>query len=317
MEVSLNLNIESDGLKFSPVGNGECEVSGIGKCKDKRVVIPAYSKKLFSRLPVTGIGVRAFFMSKAEEVIIPFGVRVIGDDAFENCSSLFAVSLPDSLEEICGGAFFCCSSLREINLPKNLKSIGRLAFSLCGELERVEIPASVTSIEESAFSSCASLTEIEADPENKKYKSGVSCLIDTEKKALVWGCAKTVIPADGSVTAIAPRAFSGCETIERVVIPAPVERIGSGAFCGCSELSEAVLADTVEVIENSAFSGCDILSTVRLGAGVREIEDHAFGHSERIADVYYNGTKEDWDKIKVGEGNGSLAEARMHFLLSV
>lgn len=50
-------------------------------------------------------------------VVVPYGVKSIGDDAFSNCSSLEKIILPESLTHIGSAAFSGCSSLKSIELP--------------------------------------------------------------------------------------------------------------------------------------------------------------------------------------------------------
>ena len=54
---------------------------------------------------------------------------------------------------------------------------------------------------------------------------------------------------------IADEAFSGCEALARVDIPAAVETIGSYAFSGCDGLETIVLPPSVKEIGDWAFLG--------------------------------------------------------------
>lgn len=55
------------------------------------------------------------------------------------------------------------------------------------------------------------------------------------------------------VTAIASRAFLGCELLESVVLPEGLISIGSNAFDGCSALRDIVFPSTLELIEYGAL----------------------------------------------------------------
>lgn len=78
--------------------------------------------------------------------------------AFERCSSLKTVYLPDSLSAINSWTFQDCLLLEEIRLPKNLKSIGIYAFRNCANLLNIYLGTSVTSIGKGAFADCDKLT---------------------------------------------------------------------------------------------------------------------------------------------------------------
>ena len=55
-------------------------------------------------------------------------------------------------------AFDGCSSLTSVSIPENVTSIGSDSFSNCTSLTSVSIPESVTSIGSGSFSNCTSLT---------------------------------------------------------------------------------------------------------------------------------------------------------------
>lgn len=52
-------------------------------------------------------------------VIIPNGVKVIGECAFAKCELLKEIIIPDSVKKIGGSAFSYCSLLTDVTLPKN------------------------------------------------------------------------------------------------------------------------------------------------------------------------------------------------------
>ena len=89
-----------------------------------------------------------------------YRVTSIGDFAFNICSSLRAITIPDGVMSIEYRAFFGCQSLTNITIPNSVKSIGTEAFYDCSSLTSIVIPDSVTSIEWWAFCGCKSLTDI-------------------------------------------------------------------------------------------------------------------------------------------------------------
>ena len=89
-----------------------------------------------------------------------YRVTSIGDFAFNICSSLRAITIPDGVMSIEYRAFFGCQSLTNITIPNSVKSIGTEAFYDCSSLTSIVLPDSVTSIEWWAFCGCKSLTDI-------------------------------------------------------------------------------------------------------------------------------------------------------------
>lgn len=75
----------------------------------------------------------------------------IGDWAFQKCSNLTNIEIPEGVTSIGFHAFYACTSLMSITISDNVTSIGKYAFSGCSSLTSVTIPASVTSIGDETF----------------------------------------------------------------------------------------------------------------------------------------------------------------------
>ena len=84
-------------------------------------------------------------------IIIPDGVRVIGEAAFAGNEYLYHVVIPDTVERIERDAFQNCYSLSYVLIPKSVTYIGPYAFADCRNLKSISIPESVTEIDPSAF----------------------------------------------------------------------------------------------------------------------------------------------------------------------
>ena len=87
-------------------------------------------------------------------------VTSIGDSAFESCTGLTSVTIPDSVTSIGRSAFYNCTGLTSVTIPNSVTSIGYSAFSYCRGLTSVTIGNSVTSLGEYAFNGCTGLTNI-------------------------------------------------------------------------------------------------------------------------------------------------------------
>ncbi len=89
-----------------------------------------------------------------------YRVTSIGEFAFYECSSLTAITIPDSIIEIRRCAFSHCEKLTSITIPDGVEIIDECAFSWCISIDSVVIPDSVVFIGDSAFSFCKKLTSI-------------------------------------------------------------------------------------------------------------------------------------------------------------
>ena len=84
-------------------------------------------------------------------IIIPHGVRVIGEAAFADNEYLYHVVIPDTVERIERDAFLNCCSLSWVLIPDSVTYIGPYAFADCRNLKSISIPESVAKIDPSAF----------------------------------------------------------------------------------------------------------------------------------------------------------------------
>ena len=204
----------------------------------------------------------------------------VGGDAFQSCSSLTSITIPDSVTTIGMCAFWYCTSLRSVTIPNSVTYIGDSAFNNCRNLSSVTIPNSVVRIGQSTFQSCSSLTSI---------------TIPDSVTTIEWyafrGCSSlTSVTIPDSVTTIGSSVFEDCSSLTSVTIPDSVTTIGSSAFSDCSSLTSVTIPDSVTTIESSAFQSCAILEKVVIGSGVKNISIYAFRYCYVLNDISIKAT---------------------------
>ena len=260
-----------DNLQWSLSSDGVLTIDGTGEMDD-------YRPLNYLLAPWNA------HMNKINTIIANSGMTHIGNSAFYYCSSLTAVTIPDSVISIGAGAFTGCSSLGSVDIPSSVTSIGNSAFGVCSSLTSVTIPDSVISIGNSTFAYCSSLTTV-------------------------------TIP--DSVISIGEQAFIGCSSLGSVDIPGSVTSIGNYAFDYCSSLTAITIPNSVTSIGNSAFANCTSLSDVYYSGTQEQWDAISFGFDNDDllnATIHYQSTgPEDEKEFTFGRDNLSFLNTKKYF----
>lgn len=315
-----------ENLTWTLDDDGTLTISGTGDMEDWSDnannspfhIISDAIKTVVIKNGVTNIGGKTFYCcKKLTSIEIPNSVTSIGDSAFGGCWSLTGIEIPDSVTSIGTYAFRHCADLTSINVNKdNTKycSVGGNLFSkdkteliqyATGKTEKSYIvPDGVKSIGDGAFEGCDSLTSIE-------MPSGVTS-IGAYAFCDCYNLTSVELPS--RVTSIGEFAFWCCTSLTIIKIPSRVTSIGDGAFIGCGNLTSIEIPSGVTSIGFAMFKDCDKLTSIKIPSSVTIIGDCAFYYCISLTDVYYGGTKKQWDEISIGYENYDLENATIHCL---
>lgn len=97
---------------------------------------------------------------KAKSYIIPSGVEIIDNSAFNGSENLLSITIPNGVTAINGSAFEYCTKLTAVSLPHSVEYLGGSAFSDCSNLEMVKLSKNLPSIYASIFNYCPKLKDV-------------------------------------------------------------------------------------------------------------------------------------------------------------
>lgn len=247
---------------------------------------------------VTNVGGYSFSgCSEVTSVSIPTSVTYIGRNAFSGCTKLTNIIIPNSVTAIGDFAFEDCSGLISLVIPDSVTTLSQHAFSGCSSLIHVTVPASVTKLGMGVFSGCSRLSS--AGPIGGEYDFEYGWTSTIPENAF-HGSQLTSISIQDSVTEIGSYAFACCSNLEKVTIPANVQKLGNNIYepSSGSNYSDYKLVTAGPVgggyniefgwadsIPAHAFDHCESLTRVELPDGVAEIGAYAFDMCRSLNNV--------------------------------
>lgn len=233
------------------------------------------------QVDVKGILRRAFNgCTSLQTLILPDTISYIGQEAFANCSNLASIQTKPvdggtpatgylSADEIEYRAFYGCTSLTGITLGDKLQGTGGVktiqneAFMSCSNLNSVEIRQTVTWIEGGAFANCESLDGLTGG-----IKVTDNPLYFVENGILYYKESNR-----GNVLLCCP---AGTQVGILTQFPDNVTQIRNEAFYGCKGLSSITIPNTVTTIGDKAFYDCIGLGNVTIPNSVTAIGAEVF-----------------------------------------
>lgn len=278
---------DSQGVIYSLNEDGTCEVSGGSENLKKKITIPSSVEFGGKTYAVKRIERNAFNDNEIiEHVVLPEGMEEIGRYGFFWCESLITVGLPKSLLRIADDAFQNCTYLENIELPEGLTYFG--GFSGCRSIKSIRIPASVTEISLGAFDRCDSLEMLQIQEGNQYYFADEQGLVYNKSGNELYVAAplKETVVIPQIVKDIGDGAFRGNNKLTSVTVPGTVKRIGSYAFQSCGNLKEVILEEGVEELGwDRVFAYCENLEKIVLPASLKEIGESTFARCRSLKEV--------------------------------
>ena len=322
----------SAGLSYVQVTGNTYLVNGIGTCNDQNIVIGNYHEGK----RVTGVHINSFSRNTdIGSVTLTEGIYTIREGAFQDCTALTSVSLPQSLTVI-DDAAFRNTSVEELTVPNGVVTIGEEAFRSCRQLQSVSLGSGVKVLGEDAFYYCNQLQDVTVESNNAYFTCEGGILYNKDKTHLIFATNSLTgeIEISDGVEEIYRHAFSLCRGITSVKIGNDVDKICDGAFENCRDITVYVgsieqwckieglpnlasrvadgellvngqqlsgkitIPDSVTEISGYMFGACGRITGVTIPAGVKKIGYLGFSYNCILAEINYLGMLNDWCKIE-------------------
>ena len=208
-------------------------------------------------------------------------LKTIYDHAFESCSRLSNIQLPDSVEYIGQFAFWACAMGPTLVLPRSLTTILDYSFGFCSSITEVSFADNsvLTKLDLPIFHMCQSLKVLHIPP-NLEYFSGI----------IVWN-----VPTVEEVILNVPNGINDYFTVVDGVLynndkttliyypsnyqksftfPSQVDTLGTYCFA-CATFDTIELPDTIQIIDGAAFRA-SYITHITLGPSITSLLPYAF-----------------------------------------
>lgn len=249
------------------------------------------------------------YTGKESTVILPstinsWHVTKIGEDAFQDNTTITSVTIPANVTEIGSNAFAGCTNLTSVHYAGNWSNLtiqsGNPAVQDAAneQLFDFNFILNNTAVIVTSYNGTAADVTIPSC-----YKGKPVTAID---HAAFFNSAVTSVTIPDSVTSISDDAFINCPQLTNISIPNSVTYIGFSAFSSCTSLKSITLPSSLSFISRALFLGCSQLTTIHIPVSVTSIGNNAFADCPSLMTVTYPGSKTQWDDITKGRNSDVL-----------
>jgi len=220
-----------------------------------------------------------------KQVTLGEKITVVGDYAFQDCSSLQSLVIPNSVKELGKNAFSGCISLNNATIGNQIKNINEYAFSDCKALPQISIPKSVTNIGNYVFKGCSGLKELIIEDRDDELMLG-----SNGSSPMFSDCPLDYVYIGGNISYNTQNnygysPFYRNASLRTVVITDKETEISENEFYGCTNLKIFKIGDGVEKFGDWAFSGCSSLESLSFGTKLKTIGQEAFSDCASVTEI--------------------------------
>ena len=238
------------------------------------------------------------YSGQIKTVCIGDEITGIGEFAFQYCTNLKEIHIPESVKFIKDSAFFdlyfdnlliYCeeNTAAEIFAVKNSIPAEVMRYDTSGKIgDNITWTIKDEVLELTGKGKMQDYYSFNLRPDRVKkiiVKDGITS-IGNDSFSYFFNV--TEVELADSIKKIGYNAFYMCQSLEKITLPKSLESIGEYSFSECSSLKEIDFPEKLEKIEKHAFAFCISLEKVRLLSEVERIDDEAFMVCEKLNEIF-------------------------------
>ena len=223
------------------------------------------------------------------ELVLPERIIQTNNNSFKGCTGLTKLEILGEVN-VHNSVFQGCTSLADVTLVK-VKNIGNGMFYGCSSLTEITIPETATSIGSTAFMGTqivslhipANVTSLGTQMvENVTTFTTLTIAEGSKLTSIGHRCFQysnltgDIVLPEG-LTSMSTVAFAHTN-ITSITIPSTLSNVPDNAFQNCDNLETVVLPDNLTAIGSNAFSGCTSLTEINVPNTVTSIGSNAFNN---------------------------------------
>lgn len=132
-------------------------------------------------------------------------------------------------------------------------------------------------------------------------------------RKVFYGCTSLAkIDFHDNITLIGAYTFSKCNSLKTLKLPKGLTVLGASSFRNSTGLEELIIPNNVTSLDYRTFLGCTSLKTIVIPKSITYIDENIFFDTP-LENIYYTGTKEQWNAIKIETGNIKLTTDKITY----
>lgn len=216
----------------------------------------------------------------AENCIIPDCIKIISENAFENCKNIRKITMPESVESVENNAFAGCNNLESVEYTGKRNEWFELTESQSfGSGNDIILSADIVY---SGYSCGDDLAGIFDEKAKLLTVSGYGEMYNYSYETIPWADLRSClenVEFDGNITKISDYLFADCVKLKEFKIPETVSAISAYMLMGC-KIEEITIDDSISYIGEGAFENCTALEKINVGNNITYIGENAFLNTE-------------------------------------